>query len=213
MIGLLPTYLTNANKARQCDPFFVALCSTTNGRQLAALGDQMGFFSIFKRKKTKPDLEFENYAQEVVADFQSNDFLGKAALAGHKAKVAVKDKEYDKAWGLYHEQKSFYMQHANRSGFTANQALALDASVHEDMANILRLENKHEDALVSIVYWVLTGVDRPIKRHQQKLKSYFNRCKLKNTELSEAERIIASNKKLPEFTLARSIVTEWVSRG
>ena len=25
------------NKARQCDPFFVALCFTTNGRLLAAL--------------------------------------------------------------------------------------------------------------------------------------------------------------------------------
>lgn len=173
----------------------------------------MGLFSIFKRKKPKPDLGFENYAQEVMADFQRNDFLGKAAEAGHQAKAAVKDKRYDKAWGLYQEQKSFYMQHANRSGFTANQALALDASVHEDMANISRLESKHEDALVNILYWVLAGADRPIKRHQQKLKSYFNRCKLKNTELSEAERIIASNTKFPEFTLARSIVSEWVSRG
>lgn len=173
----------------------------------------MGLFSIFKRKKPKPDLEFENYAQEAMEDFQRNDFLGKAAAAGHKAKAAVKSKEYDKAWGLYQEQKSLYMHHANRSRFTAIQALALDASVHEDMANILRLESKHEDALVNIVYWVLAGVDRPIKRHQQKLKSYFNRCKLKNTELTEAERIIASNTKLPEFTLARSIVSEWMSRG
>lgn len=173
----------------------------------------MGLFGIFKRKKPKPDLAYENYAQEVMADFQKDDFLGKAAEAGHKAKAAIKDKQYDKAWGLYQEQKSFYMQHANRSEFTTNQALALDASVHEDMANILRLENKHEDALVNIVYWVLAGAGRPIKRHQQKLKSYFNRCKLKNTELSEVEKIIASNTKLPEFTLARSIVSEWVSRG
>jgi hypothetical protein len=173
----------------------------------------MGLFSIFKSKKPKPDFAFENYTQEVMADFQRNDFLGKAAETGHKAKAAVKDKQYDKAWALYQEQKSFYMQHANRSGFTANQALALDASVHEDMANILRLENKHEDALVHIVYCILAGTDRPIKRHQQKLKSYFNRCKLKNTDLSEAERIIASNTKLPEFTLARSIVSEWLSHG
>ncbi|WP_191593932.1 hypothetical protein [Marinomonas colpomeniae] len=185
----------------------------TRMRTIKLLGDRMGLFSIFKRKKQKPDLEFENCAKEVMDDFQRNDFLGKAAEAGHKAKAAVKNKEYDKAWGHYQEQKSFYMQHANRSGFTANQALALDASVHEDMANILRLEDKHEDAFVSIVYWILAGADRPIKRHQQKLKSYFNRCKLKNTELSEAERIIASNTKLPEFTLARSIVSEWVSRG
>lgn len=173
----------------------------------------MGLFSIFKRKKRKPDLAFEDYAKEALVDFQRNDFLGKAAEADRKAKAAAIDKQYDKACRLYQEQKIFYMQHANRSGFTAKQSLALDASVHEDMANILRLENKHEDALVHIVYWVLAGADRPIKRHQQKLKSYFNRCKLENTELSEAERIIASNAKLPEFMVARSVVSEWISRG
>lgn len=173
----------------------------------------MGFFSIFKKKKPKADHEFDNYAKKVMEEFQQNDFLGKAAEAGHKAKAAVKSKQYDEAWRFYHDQKSFYMQHANRYGHTAKQVLALDASVHEEMANILRLENKHEDALVYIVYWVLAGVDRPIKRHQQKLQSYFNRCKFQNTQLAGAEKIIASNAKLPEFTLARSIVTEWVSRG
>lgn len=145
-------------------------------------------------------------------EFQQNDFLGKAADVGHKAKEAIKTKQYDEAWRLYHEQKSFYMQHANRSGFTAKQTLALDASIHEELANILRLENKHKDALVHIVYWVLSGDDHPIKRHQQKLQSYFNRCKFKNTELSEAENTISSNSKTPEFTLAKSIVEEWVSR-
>lgn len=30
----------------------------------------MGLFSIFNKKKPKPDLEFENYGQEVMADFQ-----------------------------------------------------------------------------------------------------------------------------------------------
>lgn len=144
---------------------------------------------------------------------RKNDYLGKAAEVGHKAKAAVKAKKYDEAWGFYHEQKSFYMQHANRTGFTAKQALALDASVHEDMANILRLESKHKDALVNIVYWVLAGSDRPIKRHQQKLQSYFNRCKFNNTNLAEAAKRIEEQNILPEYTLARSIVSEWVSRG
>jgi len=173
----------------------------------------MGFSSIFKKKKPKTDPEFQDYVEKVIADFQRDDFLGKAADVGHKAKAEVKAKQYDKAWGLYHEQKTFYMQHANRSSFTATQALALDASVHEDMANILRLEGKHEDALVNIVYWVLTVVDRPIKRHQQKLQSYFNRCKFENTSLSDAEKTIDEQTKLPEFALAKSIVTQWVSCG
>ena len=173
----------------------------------------MGFFSIFKKKRPKADQEFDYYAKNAIGHFQKNDFLGKAAEAGHKAKVAVKAKQYDEAWGFYHDQKSFYMQHANRSGFTDKQVVALDASVHENMANILRLRNKHEDALVHIVYWILAGSDRPLKRHQQKLQSYFNRCKFKNTAPSEAEKAIDAQTKIPEFKLAKSIVNGWVSRG
>jgi CRISPR/Cas system type I-B associated protein Csh2 (Cas7 group RAMP superfamily) len=173
----------------------------------------MGFLSIFKNKKSKADSVLQDYADKVVTEFQKNDFLGKAAEAGHKAKAAVKSKKHDEAWGLYHEQKSFYMQHANQSGFTAEQALALDASVHEEMANILRLENKHEDALVNIVYWVMASPGQPTKRHQQKLQSYFNRCKFKNTTLSEVSRTIDAQTKLPEFTLAKSLVYEWIARG
>ncbi len=173
----------------------------------------MGFFSFFRKKKPKIDFEFKDFAEKVMTEFLENDFLGKAAEAGHKAKAAIKANQHDDAWGLYHEQKSFYMQHANRSGFTARQALTLDASVHEEMANILRLESKHQDALVHVVYWVLAGADRPIKRHQQKLQSYFNRCKFKETTLSDAVKVIHAQTKLPEFNLAKTIVSEWVSRG
>lgn len=64
------------------------------------LGDQMSFFSIFKKKKPKADAEFKDYAKKVMEDFQKNDFLGKAAEAGHKAKAAVKSKKYDEALGV-----------------------------------------------------------------------------------------------------------------
>lgn len=78
--------------------------------------------------------------------------MGKAAEAGQKAKDAKRTKEYDKAWGLYHEQKMLYMQHANRSDFTNRQVLALDSQVHEDLANILRVEKKNDNALTHILY-------------------------------------------------------------
>ena len=174
----------------------------------------MSFLNIFKKKKKKnADPEFTACDEQVMSELSENDFLGKAAEAGHKAKAAVKENQYDEAWGLYHEQKSFYMQHANCCGFTARQALALDASVHEDLANIMRLEQKNNDALVHIVYWVLTGADSPIKRHQQKLQSYFNRCKFKNTTLAEAQEELSSQEALPEFTLSKSVVSGWVDRG
>lgn len=174
----------------------------------------MGFLDFFKkRKKSDEDSEFSAFADKLIAESMENDFLGKAAEAGQKARAALKEGKYDEAWAFYHEQKSLYMQHANRCGFTARQVLALDSSVHERLANILRLEGKHQDALVHIVYWVLGGAERPVKAHQQKLQSYFNRCKFKNISLTEARKVISSQQALPEFTLAKSIVTEWINRG
>jgi len=173
----------------------------------------MEFFSVFKYRKPKPSQDLKDCADNAVADFQENDFLGKAAEAGHKAKAAVEAKQYDDAWRFYHEQKSFYMRHANRSGFTARQTLALDSSVHEEMANILRIEGKHPDALVHIVYWVLAGADRPIKRHHKKFQSYFNRCRFEKTTASDAIDVVQAQTKMPEFHLARKLVSEWISRG
>ena len=174
----------------------------------------MGLFDLFKRKKaTTFDPSSSVYANEIEADFRRSDFLSKAATAGHQAKAAVKEKRYDAAWKLYHQQKGYYMRHASRYGHSPRGALALDATVHEDLANILRLEGKHTDALVHIVYWVLAGANRPIRRHQQKLRSYFNRCKFKNITLDEAQKETASQSALPDLTLARSVVARWVGCG
>lgn len=172
----------------------------------------MGLFSIFKKKKPKTDSEFQKYAEEIVAEFQANDFLGKAAEAGHKAKIAVHAKQHDVAWGLYHEQKSFYMQHAICYGFTAHQALALDSQVHEDLANILRIEGKNYDALVHILYWVLANNDKPIKRHQQKLSTYFGRCKFNNTSLNEAIPFASIHSTQHPLFFAQSKVAEWKAK-
>lgn len=169
----------------------------------------MGMFSIFKKEKTKADSELQDYAEKLVADFQGNDFLGKAAEAGHKAKAAVNAKQNDEAWGFYHQQKNFYLRHANRYGFTAQQTLALDSQVHEDLANILRIENKNHDALVHILYWVIANNERPIKRHQQKLSAYFGRCKFKNTPLHEAISFASIAGTEHAFFLAQSKVAEW----
>ena len=174
----------------------------------------MKLLDIFKKKKQSNTYQsFDDHAKRIIADFAANDFLGKAAQAGHAAKDAVKAKEFDKAWGLFHEQKSFYGQHANRCGFTARQLLALDSSVHEEIANILRIERKHHDAMTNIVYWVLAGAERPIKRHEQKFKAYFYRCKFENTTLEQATKQISEQKNLPEYTLAQSIVSSWIAGG
>ncbi len=144
--------------------------------------------SLNNKKKENLDLDLD-YTKTTWRDLgvpidefePQEDFLRKAASAKHKAKEAVKLKDFDKAWGLYNDQKLFYMQHAKRGGFTKQQYLALDSQVHEDLADILRMEKRHIPAFIDILYWVIANNHHPTKRHQQKLTAYFNRCKFKKT--------------------------------
>ncbi len=180
----------------------------------------MGIFSIFKRRgqikkndavdSRKTD---EDRIREIMEEAEKHDYLAKAALAERKAKAAIRTGEHDNAWRYFHEQKTFYLKHASLSRFTKAQVLALDSQVHEQLANVLRIEKKHDDALCHILYWVIANADRPIKRHEQKLKAYFNRCKYKNTNLTEAVRFSKSIRSLPEFTKAESKVAEWKALG
>lgn len=174
----------------------------------------MNIFDIFKKKNKQEKVTVEdNHFQEVLDDFNKHDYLSKAAEAGHKANAAVKNKEFDKAWGFYHEQKLLYMQHADRSGFTMQQVFALDSQVHENLANILRIESKHDDALVSILYWIIANNDKPIKRHQQKLTAYFNRCKLGNTSIEDAMVFSTTNMASLDYSSIQLKVAEWRSLG
>lgn len=86
------------------------------------------------------------------------------------------------------------MCHAQSQGWSARHTLVLDASVHEDLANILRLEKRHKDALANIIYWVAASRHRPIKKNADKLRVYFNRCKLKNTTLEDVETYLSRRK-------------------
>lgn len=174
----------------------------------------MGIFSIFKRKVRATSKNSDVARIQAIMDYsEKHDYLGKAAEAGRKAQAAVKAGKLDKAWRHYHEQKKFYGLHASRNNYTNRQVLSLDSQVHEGMANILRLEKKHNDALCHILYWVIASNGKPIKRHDQKIKAYFNRCKYRNTSLKEAKTYSRSKKSLPEFSKAQSKVAEWRQRG
>ncbi|MBI9036464.1 MAG: hypothetical protein JEZ03_18560 [Bacteroidales bacterium] len=142
-----------------------------------------------KHSNNKAHEEVTNI-QEMISEFQENDCLGKAGEAGTKAKQALKEKDFNEAWRLFNEQKSHYMEHANKCGFSAQDALSLDSTVHENLANILRIEGKHHDAFFNILYWVIASHHRPIKKHKQKLIAYFNRCKFKNTTIDDVNNYI-----------------------
>jgi hypothetical protein len=175
----------------------------------------MGLFDFLKKKSAQtvePEESFEEFAARLQADFAKNDHLGKAAIAGQKAQEAVASRKFDVAWGLYQDQKQHYLQHASRCGFTKAQVLALDASVSQPMANILRLENKHHDALVHIVYWVAAS-PRITKSQQQKLPAYFNRCRFKTVTLADLNDLVGASRADPDFVRIRDVIGGWRDRG
>jgi hypothetical protein len=150
----------------------------------------------------------DEFTSGLLADFAKNNHLGKAAIASSKAHEAIADGKLDVAWGLLNEQKQHYLQHAANCGFTKEQTFALDASVSEPMANILRLEGKHFDALIDIIYWV-AATPRITKSQQQKLQSYFNRCKFKKVTTPDLSDLLDASRINPDFMHIRSIVENW----
>lgn len=150
---------------------------------------------------------------DIAAGRPPKDYLTLAANCGRRASAAVSAGRFDDAWRLYHEQKSLYAQHANYLRFEPRDALRLNASVHENLANILRVEKKHDQAFIHILYWVIAQSHYPIRRHQQKLKAYFNRCGLKNTSLREIQTWSKSHMPIRDFFAAQSKATEWLNRG
>ena len=141
------------------------------------------------------------------------DHLWAAKVARDAAKLAVKEGRYDDAWGLFHSEKDEFIQHANKSGFTAHQVIALDSSVSESMANFLRLEKKHQHVFVHILYWVAGGSERPTKAQETKLRTYFNRCKFEGLELAAVKHFLTTLEPLPDFVAVQSKVEEWRQRS
>ena len=138
-----------------------------------------------------------------------DDHLGKAAVARQAARQAIKDKRYDDAWRHLHEQQSEWLKDSAKRGSSVKQTLSLLSSIHEDMANVLRLEGKHDQALANILYCVATN-SRPTQAQEKKLISYFRRCKF-GDQYGE-DRVEAAVKMLrhePDYRMAQEIVSQW----
>ncbi|RUR52691.1 hypothetical protein [Vreelandella populi] len=134
------------------------------------------------------------------------DHLGKAAQAKHAAKAAIKEKRFDDAWRLLQEQQHYWLSHANRMNFTKAQTFELLASINEDMANISRLEGRHDAALAQIMYAIAADTKPPQSR-TKKLSSYFNRCKFDSTfTIEHAEIGLEMLKKDPIFGVVQEFV-------
>lgn len=175
----------------------------------------MRLFDIFGRKEqlsADSEESFEEFSARLIQEFQQHDYLGKAAFAGDKARAARDSGDLNAAWAFYQEMKEHYLQHALRQSFTRAQTLAIDSSVSQPLADILRLEGKHHDALVHIVYWVACD-PRPSKTQQQKLRAYFNRCKFSGVTMSDLESLLLVSRAQPDFTRIRDTIGGWRGAG
>lgn len=140
-----------------------------------------------------------------------NDYLLMAHKAELSALKAIKDNRLDDAWRAYHKQKNHYLHHAKRSAFTYEQSIALDASVSEGLANILRIENRVYDALTHIIWWVAaTNRGGNTKKQHQKLRAYFNRCKFpKEITFEMLSKLIFEVSQTLEFERIQQELTKW----
>lgn len=107
------------------------------------------------------------------------DYLGPAAEHKEKADQAIKEGRYDDAWRHLNEQKINYYNHAKQFNFTEKQTLSLDSVVHASMANVLRKEGKHNDALNHISYVYKCGKYENDQNlfNDEKLRVYYKRAK------------------------------------
>lgn len=137
------------------------------------------------------------------------DHLADAAEARLQATIAEKAGDYDAAWQHLHDEKHHFLLHANKQKFSIQHTLALDSTVHEKMANILRKEKRHNDAFLHIAYWVTSQRHRPIKRHRDKFRAYYNRAESMSVSEDDAWSIIMTAPML-DFPQIQMIVQQWL---
>jgi len=133
------------------------------------------------QREISPILNFnisaETHAEYSLRNSQMHNHLGKAAGFKHQFKRAVKDKNFDVAWGLIEEIKQEYILHANYQGWDSISTMRLVASPFKDSANILRIEGRHKEALRHYLYYSIHSAT-PSKAQVKKLTAYLKRSKL-----------------------------------
>lgn len=136
------------------------------------------------------------------------DHLALAAVARKRAADAEKQGDFEAAWRAYHDEKTHFMEHALEERFSHENTLSLDATVHERMANLLRKEKRHNEAFAHIIYWVHAQRHRPIKRHVDKFRAYYNRVDAMSVGHDEAWTLTLGAPML-DFRQAQLLVQQW----
>ncbi len=147
------------------------------------------FTSEKLKKKYIDNMEYHNnFDPYNPSTIKKDDYSGLMASVRVRGKKAIQEKKFNEAWKLFMEQKMYIMKLCAKRGCTQKEEISMDAEVSEDLANILRIEKRHLQALVHMTYCTL--VDYPTVQYKsKKLKAYFNRAKLVNTSFEDFEKI------------------------
>jgi hypothetical protein len=146
---------------------------------------------------------------DVDADADADvDYLQLADEKGREAKVAMREKNNAEAWELLQQQKIFYNKFSISEGRNESELTALDSSVSKDLANLLRQDKKHKDALVHIIYWVANS-KTVTKDQESKLRVYFNRAKLMGPAVDDVMDYCLGDEG-KEFHVVQKDVDSWV---
>lgn len=155
-------------------------------------------------------------AQQITSEYINRDgdqtrtgFLLLAAIAADSAKSAIEQGRHDDAWRYLSEEKMNYMKHANQVGLSAREILKLDGSVSVMQANILKLEGKHHDALVHVIYRLATQGEEVTERQEHDIKEYFDRCKFTGITFDVAKNKLRGHPELTDFRKIQALVKQW----
>ncbi|MDN3638748.1 hypothetical protein QWY82_08010 [Simiduia curdlanivorans] len=148
-------------------------------------------------------------------DLSYDDHQWAAVEARKTGERHMKEGDYNAAWKHLCIAKDEFIKHASDCGFTFDQSIALDATISEIMADVLRREGRHIPALVHIIYWIIAGsrVNKKIKRHGDKFKAYFDRCKFTSISRAEAWLEVQFVGDAHAYFIAESLVKRWSGFG
>ena len=160
--------------------------------------EELGPYSIGP-EDWRDHLIVQHFVADRWVEAGKTDFLWLDKICRDAAKEAAGNQKFDLAWKYWHEAMSFvHKQNPHAHGI-----------YHDELANILRKEGRHKQALGHIIYWVACGRDRPLKSHESKFRAYFNRLKFSYMTLSEAEAFVESLKGPPDLRAIFQAVESW----
>lgn len=179
--------------------------------------DLEGKFKFEERIKKLGSVEYSETVQLRLIDGQWQEeqqggSLGFFAFSRNLVKGLIREEKHDEAWSVAHQAMA-----------TPFENWWLNFDFHEYLADILRKEEKHTQALVHILAWYAVGfwgsqnlrnfdgeLCKPLaNRYDSKLKAYFNRCKFKSVSLDECGAYAESLSVPPNLTEIQDTVSGW----